>query len=41
MKSSGADRLLDMGMVFSFFFTVDSEKQDVTLYLDNMRLCSK
>lgn len=41
MKSSGADHVLDMGMLFSFFFTADGERQDVTLYVDDMRLCPK
>lgn len=37
MKASGADYDFDMGCLFSFFFTVEGDR-DVTLYLDNMRL---
>ncbi len=40
MKASGADYDFDMSCLFSFFFTVEGDR-DVTLYLDNMRLSPK
>jgi hypothetical protein len=41
MKASGTDYTFDMGCLFSYFFVVENETQDVTLYLDNMRLVPK
>jgi len=41
MKASGADYTFDMSCLFSFFFTTDEGNEDVTLYLDNMRLTPK
>ncbi|MFQ5808380.1 MAG: hypothetical protein ACE5JM_02075, partial [Armatimonadota bacterium] len=38
MKASNADHVFDMSCLFSYFFTVADEEEDVTLYVDNMRL---
>ena len=38
LKASNADYTFDLSCLFSFFFTVQGEDDDVTLYLDNMRL---
>ena len=40
LRASGADRELDLGCLFSFFFTT-SEATDTTVYVDHMRLCPK
>ena len=41
LKSSNADHVFDLSCLFNYFFTVKDETQDVTLYLDNMRLSPK
>lgn len=41
MKASGADYTFDMSCLFSYFFTADEGPDDVTVYVDNMRLTPK
>ena len=39
LKATESDHAMELDCLFNYIFTVEGETEDVTLYVDNMRLC--